>query len=364
MSHYDAVILGHGITAKALALTLMQSSIQPLIVTPSMKQQPTMPLALTLSQASRNMLTHLGMAIDSYTTPINAMCINTASLNQPWHIHSPNHPTLGHVIKHSDLNQLLTEQTKGIDTIVCNNIQWEFDQLFKIMISDHITTTPMLFITHPPANINLLPPSTINHQQLGHIGFIHHQKPHQNKAYQCFTKHGPIATLPLKNTHMSHFIASLDDTIELTTNRLNHALPHLGAVEIQPGFCSLPLITQLSQCYQHQHAILVGDLNHRIHPLAGQGFNLTLLDIAAIHQLIAPKKHSFSRLGILYQKERQPHNQWMASFCQSLLNQYKNHDTLMGFGHQCLNGLTAFNTMMIDEANGLHHGYPLTHSTI
>ena len=78
MSHYDAVILGHGITAKALALTLMQSSIQPLIVTPSMKQQPTMPLALTLSQASRNMLTHLGMAIDSYTTPINAMCINTA----------------------------------------------------------------------------------------------------------------------------------------------------------------------------------------------------------------------------------------------------------------------------------------------
>ena len=85
------------------------------------------------------------------------------------------------------------------------------------------------------------------------------------------------------------------------------------------------MTTSLRTHYQYEGAILIGDINHRIHPLAGQGFNLTLLDIAALHQQLTDYNHlSFSQHAIAIERQRKPHNVFMAHLCHQLLKKYTN----------------------------------------
>tara|TARA_B100001027_G_scaffold215001_1_gene188126 strand:- start:628 stop:1707 length:1080 start_codon:yes stop_codon:yes gene_type:complete len=120
---------------------------------------------------------------------------------------------------------------------------------------------------------------------------IKHEKIDNRTASQIFTRRGPLAFLPISKTQTS-IVYSIHnstnkkkDNIEELVNHYNYkyniiAFGNLSSFELN----SLNL-----RSYYHKNILAFGDLLHKIHPLAGQGFNMTLRDIKVLLSLIKNK---------------------------------------------------------------------------
>ena len=123
-----------------------------------------------------------------------------------------------------------------------------------------------------------------------YTGTIIHEKFDNNKAVQIFTKCGPIAYLPLSQTETSVVCSlNLKNKSEYTNEEVLTLID-----KNNPGFV-LKKISDLKSFklnlanlrnYSHENILAFGDLLHKIHPLAGQGFNMTLRDIKVLSDLI------------------------------------------------------------------------------
>ena len=120
---------------------------------------------------------------------------------------------------------------------------------------------------------------------------IQHKKIINNIAIQIFTKKGPIAFLPLSNTQTSivysindQFKKNKENIIDLI-DKYNFKYNILKVNEIE----SFELKSFNLRSYYHKNILAFGDLLHRIHPLAGQGFNMTIRDIKILLNIINKK---------------------------------------------------------------------------
>ena len=123
-----------------------------------------------------------------------------------------------------------------------------------------------------------------------------HSLPHENIARQIFKTDGPLACLPLGRNPNGDHVSSLvwvektkraQNLSALSSERFSYALSEqldgaLGDIEISDTPHCFPLALMLAENYAAPHAVLLGDAAHVIHPLAGQGFNLTLRDAATL----------------------------------------------------------------------------------
>ena len=141
--------------------------------------------------------------------------------------------------------------------------------------------------------------------------------PHASIARQCFLKTGPLAFLPLKNAHQSSIVWSTthDHGKELMAfsdqefaEKLSEAFSYsLGAVTEVSKRYIFPLRMRHVKNYVRERLALVGDAAHTIHPLAGQGVNLGLLDAVALVDVIVTaqeKNRNFASLDTLRRYER------------------------------------------------------------
>ncbi len=130
---------------------------------------------------------------------------------------------------------------------------------------------------------------TKNYQSVAYVSIIKHKKIKQNNiAYQTFTKFGPIAFLPISEIETSivysvkkNYKLLKSDIIELLKKyNPKYSITKVGKIE------SFNLISSDLRSYYYNNILAFGDLLHRIHPLAGQGFNMSLRDIKQLHQII------------------------------------------------------------------------------
>jgi 2-octaprenyl-6-methoxyphenol hydroxylase len=121
---------------------------------------------------------------------------------------------------------------------------------------------------------------------------LKHKKIENNIATQIFTKNGPIAFLPISNSETS-VVCSLDiknkkynDSDILDLIKKNNP-----KYEIQKilKLSSFKLSSSNLRDYYHKNILAFGDILHRIHPLAGQGFNMTIRDIKILSEIIDDK---------------------------------------------------------------------------
>ena len=121
---------------------------------------------------------------------------------------------------------------------------------------------------------------------------IEHKKILNNSAIQIFTKNGPLAFLPISNNKTSLVysvhnsikkIADIEELIKLYNFKYNITkINNVSRFELK----SLNL-----RSYYHNNVLAFGDLLHKIHPLAGQGFNMTIRDMKILIDIIK-KRHS------------------------------------------------------------------------
>ncbi len=127
-----------------------------------------------------------------------------------------------------------------------------------------------------------------NYKSLAHTGIINHKKIENNVAIQIFTYNGPLAFLPLSNSQTS-IVFSNDSTklidkkniMEIISKYNNkYEIKDLSNIE------SFNIKFVLLRNYTFKNILSFGDLIHRVHPLAGQGFNMTIRDIKSLSQIL------------------------------------------------------------------------------
>jgi 2-octaprenyl-3-methyl-6-methoxy-1,4-benzoquinol hydroxylase len=132
--------------------------------------------------------------------------------------------------------------------------------------------------------------------QRGVVAYIETEQPHEGTAWQRFLPTGPLAVLPFADGRSSIVwtlpdvraaqVLALDDATfarELT-RAFDARLGQMRAVSKRAAF---PLRLQLAQSQVHGRVLVVGDAAHVVHPLAGQGVNLGLRDVAALRDAVA-----------------------------------------------------------------------------
>ncbi len=128
-----------------------------------------------------------------------------------------------------------------------------------------------------------------NYQSIAYVTIIKHKKIKKNNiAYQTFTKFGPIAFLPVSEFETSivysikkvnHF--NLNEIISLIKKyNPKYSITKFEKIE------NFDLTSSNLRTYSHKNILAFGDLLHKVHPLAGQGFNMSLRDIKQFYEII------------------------------------------------------------------------------
>ncbi len=134
---------------------------------------------------------------------------------------------------------------------------------------------------------------------------IQHQKLINNSARQFFLKSGPLAFLPLSPTTTS-IVWSLDKRSEFKkivkskeqlVKFLNKNFTFLKSIKIKSKIESFPLSFNFLKKSIEPRQVTIGDVSHRIHPLAGQGWNMSVRDIKQIYEIYFSKKKYGYDLG-------------------------------------------------------------------
>lgn len=140
------------------------------------------------------------------------------------------------------------------------------------------------------------------------VSTIQTQGHHCETAYQRFLPGGPIAFLPLRDGRCSIVWSNTDDAAEALMKLSDEAFAEavtqasggiLGQVLAVQGRGAFPLRAQYAQRYTLARFALVGDAAHTVHPLAGQGVNLGLLDAAALGETLVQALSSGRDVGDL-----------------------------------------------------------------
>ena len=139
--------------------------------------------------------------------------------------------------------------------------------------------------------------------QTGIVCSLAHQAPHHGLAVERFFPDGPFARLPMTQNRCS-IVWALDDSLSADVIGLDDAAflaevadrfgADLGPIELASPRWSYPLALVLADSYTAHRAVLVGDAARGIHPIAGQGWNLALRDVASVAEIVLDRL----RLGL------------------------------------------------------------------
>ncbi len=137
--------------------------------------------------------------------------------------------------------------------------------------------------------------NSFDYSQTGIVTTVKLEKPHNNIAYEYFLPSGPFAILPLTENRASivwseppkkalAMAAMAKSDIEYELQRRFAGI--LGEIEVCAPIFTYPLKMELAAEWYKERVVLAGDAAHGIHPVAGQGFNLGLKDVAALAQIL------------------------------------------------------------------------------
>lgn len=224
------------------------------------------------------------------------------------------------------------------------------------------------------------------------------QQGHQNTAWQVFLESGPLAFLPLQSIttensdsstgHSSQgklcsivYSTSPDEAkrlSKLSAIEFGKALTaasdgKLGDISLESERFTYPLTMRLAQDFVKDRVILIGDAAHTIHPLAGQGVNLGLLDAVALAETLAKqlsvKTENSTADNLVNQQALKAFSRWrkteasemiaaMAAIKETFTPQRMPMKLLRGIGMNLLNHFSPIKKQLISQALGIKTGLP------
>jgi 2-octaprenylphenol hydroxylase len=164
------------------------------------------------------------------------------------------------------------------------------------------------------------------------VAHLRTQRPHRDTAWQRFLPDGPLALLPLRDGRVSLVWSTTPEEAAVLqaaepaefARRVTAASDRvLGDLQLDSGRAGLPLALWHSREYVRPRLALAGDAAHTIHPLAGQGVNLGLLDCASLVEVlgdtVAAGGDPFGLRALRrYERWRRSENALMLGVCDTL----------------------------------------------
>ncbi|MGC1496189.1 MAG: FAD-dependent monooxygenase [Sulfitobacter sp.] len=205
---------------------------------------------------------------------------------------------------------------------------------------------------------------------------LKHELPHNGIAHQFFMPPGPLAILPLTGNRSSIVWSetaqnaaainalSDDDYLDVLRPRFGSFLGELSLVGQRFTY---PLSLSLAHNMVAQRVALVGDSAHGVHPIAGQGLNAGLRDVAALAEVIADTLRRGEDIGsdaalARYQEWRRFDNTTLALATDSFNRLFSNDNALVrmarDIGMAAVNALPGLRRGFIREAAGLTGDLP------
>lgn len=148
-----------------------------------------------------------------------------------------------------------------------------------------------------------------DYAQRGIVAHVQTERAHEGTAWQRFLDTGPLALLPLSDGRSSivwslpedeaQRVLALDDMAFLQELGVASDF-RLGRIVGATPRAGFPLRLQLAETYQAERFVLLGDAAHAVHPLAGQGVNLGLRDVAELRNTLIAAREAGSDIAALH----------------------------------------------------------------
>ena len=254
---------------------------------------------------------------------------------------------LGWIVENAHIRRAFAQAVASSDVIVFENTALA-DARFEarsttLKLADGRTVDAMLAIAADGRQSALRELAGIDvvrwsYPQTAIVCAVTHEAPHHGIAHEHFLPSGPFAILPMTRNRSSIVWTERNDLapaiLELDDDAFAAELKRrfgdfLGDIRVGPQRWAYPLSVVHARDYVAPRVAAVGDAAHAIHPIAGQGFNLGLRDVAALAEIIVDRL----RLGLApgdtealmrYQKWRKPDNMMMIAATDSLNRLFSN----------------------------------------
>ncbi len=280
-------ILGDGLIGLTLAQTLVKQGIYVDIFSTNNPINKKKTQTLGISKSNTNFFNKNILNIQNLLWDINKIEIYSENLNNEKILTFQNQKEkLFSIVKNYELYNLLKKKLKKNLLCIFKKTINPKDLLksdYKLIINTDFSNslTKKLFYKHFRKDYN----------SIAYVTIIKHKKLENNIATQIFTSNGPLAFLPLSKTETSivfSYKGNKKIDLKQCIKKYNNRYKILSFRDIS----SFKLISSNLRSYFNKNVLAFGDLLHKIHPLAGQGFNMSLRDIREILKLIILKKEN------------------------------------------------------------------------
>ena len=393
----DVLIGGAGFAGLALAIALRQSlgeTFGVAVVDPTLGQTKSDARASAIAAAARRLFETIGVwdSVVAQAQPIVDMVITDSRLDdaiRPAFLSfggeiDPGEP-FAHMIENGPLVDalsakardegvmLITSAVSGFDVFPPGSGQ---DHAVQVHLADASAISTKLLIAADGARSRIREQAGIAtfgwpYEQSAIVTTVAHERDHAGRAEEHFLPAGPFAILPLTGRRSSLVWTETNKECErimaLPDAEFHDELErrfglHLGDIEVAGPRRAFPLGLMVARSFIGERLALVGDAAHIIHPIAGQGLNLGLRDVAALAETIVDA----ARLGLdigsgtvleRYQRWRRFDTNLMGVTTDALNRLFSNRSDVLRLmrdvGLGVVDRLPALKQIFIREAAGL-----------
>ena len=382
MDRVDVAIAGGGFAGLALAIALRQAlgpQFAVLVADPSLEREGGDPRASAIAAGARRLFEAIGawQSAAQNAQPILDMVVTDSRLTdvvRPVFLSfggevEPGEP-FAHMVENRDLVAALIAKARelgiGLRPAAVTGFEAQSAHI-AVRLSDGTNVDARLLVAADGARSHLrelagIPTYGWTYPQSAIVTNVAHERDHEGRACEHFLPAGPFAILPLKGrrcsivwteeTQAAKTIIALPD--DLFHAELERRFGHeLGAIEIISPRRVHALGYSVARSFIAERLALVGDAAHVIHPIAGQGLNMGLRDVAALAEAVADAV----RLGLdpgsrevleRYQRWRRFDTMTMGFVTDALNRLFSNRSDALRF-------VRDFGLGIVDRLPGLKH---------
>jgi len=320
----DVVIGGAGFAGLALAIALRQAlgdAFRVTVADPAFAHARSRdPRASAIAAAARRLFEAIDVwpAVASQAQPILDMVVTDSKLDD---VVRPTFLTFGgeveegepfaHMIENRLLVDALVAKAKGLDIDLCATAVRTFETsatAIEVTLADDERMLAHLLVGADGARSSIREQAGIathgwNYNQSAIVTTVAHERDHHGRAEEHFLPAGPFAILPLTGRRCSivwtEEAREAERIVALADGEFHDELEkrfglQLGDIDVIGPRRTFPLGLFTARSFIAERLALIGDAAHIIHPIAGQGLNMGLRDVAALAEAVADA----ARLGL------------------------------------------------------------------